>query len=173
MQEYCIVVMKPEEGYTYHQRITFKSAAPTFKEAVISFIKKREEYHDHFILEAETLAPVTFDATVYLKGGNFAETGKPYPNDFFACTFSEFEKQATYYQNDCEIFDHFSSSAFCRVLRSRSGKAGEFFTMHNERFRDLTMKYQKDLGRPVLKFGEYGKAFREGNFLNSPNHYFQ
>ena len=155
---YRIIVMHPKNGFYRHSTHEFKSQADNISEAVISYVYKRPELHDHFVIEADTLAPITFDTTVYLKGGHFAETGKPYPSDQFACTFAEFDKLIKHYQQS-EVFHSWAHRPpFCRVLRSKSGKAGEFFMMHSRTF---------------ASYRELAIAFAEHSYLNSPAHYFK
>lgn len=155
---YKIILMHPKNGYYRHSIHEFRSSADNVSDAVISYVHKRPELHDHFILEADTLAPITFDTTVYLKGGHFAETGKPYPSDQFACTFADFQKLVNHYQRS-EIFHSWAHrSPFCRVLRSKSGKAGEFFMMHSRTF---------------ASYRELATEFAPGSYLNSPAHHFK
>lgn len=161
MNPYQIAIINPRDGFYISTTIDFKSAAETANEAVFCFIRKRSEYHDCYIIDPETKAPYTFDTTAFLKGGRFAETGKPYPNDIGACTFTEFlcETEKT---RSSAIFHSFTDRpAFCRLHRSRSGRAGEVFMRMSEAFRQARGEDFKN------------SPFANGSLLRDTNKYFK
>ncbi|WP_431786921.1 hypothetical protein [Vibrio harveyi] len=172
--QFTVIAMKPEDGFYYHEKITFNTTAENISDAVYSLVSKRIEFQRCFFLELETLAPITFDTTVYLKGGNFEKTGNPYPNDIFACTYDEFKSMLISYSCRPELLHSFSKRSFCRVIRSKGGKAGEFFMMHNKRFREERIAGALHLQeKQPLQFKDFEKSFHKGCYLNSPEHYFK
>lgn len=148
---HTILAINPQAGSFKVTHIDFETDAP-LREAVFALIQNNPQYHDSFIMDATTLCPITFDCTVTLMGAT-----RSYHSDQWACTFSDFQKHMSNVESKECFVSH--SAPFCRFLRSRSGKAGEFFTDHaNEEFN---------------KFRDSAKPFEEGVIFNSPEHYWR
>lgn len=115
--------------YVSH-RFTVSAECDDKAVALFSFIYKRTELHNHVLIDDETLCPITFDTTVFLKGGSFEKTGKPIPVDVFNCTMAGFLEKMDRFERTPDLHHFSSKPCFCRFIKSKSGKAGEFFNFH-------------------------------------------
>ena len=153
MQHKIIALTPTQKGFV-SKRITFTCGSKVpYKTAVLVFIQNRSDLHDCYILDAETLCPVTFDFTVVLKGH---AAGSTFSSDQWACTYNQYKALFKDITSRSRFIRHYQP--FCRALKSKSGKAGEFYTLHdNANFN---------------KYREGSIPFPYGIF-NSPAHFFK
>ncbi|MDC5753593.1 hypothetical protein [Vibrio europaeus] len=152
--QHKIIALTPIAGGFSANTITlsFDSQVPC-KTAVLAFIQDRSDLHDCYILDESTLCPITFDFTAVLEGATGEST---YNSDQWACTYNQYRTLFQDVTNRPHFVKHYQP--FCRLLKSQGGKAGEFYTLHdNGNFN----KYRD--GSEPLSYG----------LLNSPAHYFK
>ncbi len=83
------------------------------------FCEIGKQYPDSYLIDPVTMSPVTFDTTLRIE----SHTGSLHNSDIFAVTYNEL-------QHKIKEIEHVSKcSDFCRIIKSKSGRVGEFLSM--------------------------------------------
>ena len=107
--------------------IEFEANGEMFKRAALYLINQNEEYKDCFLFDPETLSPITFDFTYYIKSK--VVEGENLPCDNFTLTYNDMIERLEEVTKRDDIFNK-TIHPFCRTIYSHAGKLGEFLNMH-------------------------------------------
>ena len=133
--------------------MNFDASEIDVKAALFGIVEQQpERFGDCFFISGEDFSPITFDCTFQIMGG----LGKPYPSDQWSTTYNKFIKLVEEGKKKDDYVRH--SNPFCRIHKSKSGKAGEFFNDFDTDFSNA----RQDKTRP----------FAVGIF-NNPKFYFK
>lgn len=109
--------------------LKLEASNPELSMSLFAFVNQSPtKWGDCFFIDSDTLSPITFDFTCTSKSHINSEI----KSDYFTCTYNELVKQVERLESEDRFISN--SQPFCRVIRSKSGKAGQFFSDHDQSF---------------------------------------
>ncbi|MGD1336133.1 hypothetical protein ACP6H1_27445 [Vibrio harveyi] len=110
-------------GSTKCEVVTFNSVCNEYKEAVLSMVHKRPEWHDCYLYEPVTKSPVTFDITIKYITPSGDST---FNSDRYFLTCAELVDFCDNVIHE-DRFVSVVTQPFCRTLFSNAGTLDEFY----------------------------------------------
>lgn len=151
MNRYKVIAVKPVRHQYNISNIEFTSLDNDFSHALYAYVQENQEkLQDTFFVCPNTLSPIIFEFSVI----SDREGDRVIRSDIYRCTFSTHIEYLAHCIENADI-----TEPFCRIIKSKSGKAGEFFLAHCKDFKISTEQHIK--------------PFTTGTLLDNPKFYFK